>query len=113
MTLYIVLSCDLLPLKAFASHLFAIETMIGSNYKKLRRNIGLAFGLMNLDICLLEAKPSVYDDLLLRAKFNKCERSNRLSLMVIYGQFLKQFLVRFHRLKMQRFLEAIGQKFNG
>lgn len=59
-----------------------IESLTGSNYKKWRSDIELALDLMDLDMCVLAAKPSVFDGgILLTDLIN--ERSNRLSLMAI------------------------------
>lgn len=70
---------------AFASHLSTIKTLTGSKYKKWRRDIELALGFMDLDMCLLEANPSVSDgdDVITKAVLDKWKRSNRFSRMFI------------------------------
>lgn len=47
---------------AILSHLSAIETLTGLNYKKCRHDIELALGLINLDLCLWEDKLLVSSD---------------------------------------------------
>lgn len=57
----VVIHAQRRAMTAFASHLSAIEELASSNYKKWKRGIELARRLMDLDMCLLDSKPSASD----------------------------------------------------
>lgn len=90
----------------------AIKALTRSNYKKLRRDIELTLDLMNLDMCLLEAKPITIDvDVSIKARLEKWEKS-RLSLMVIRQTILENIYGGIPSPdNVKDFLKAIGQKF--
>ena len=64
----------------------SIETLTGSNFKKLNEYIRLFLGVMDLDYALRVDKPtplsntSTQDE---KSSYEKWERSNRLSLMIM------------------------------
>ncbi|XP_042396843.1 uncharacterized protein LOC121986989 [Zingiber officinale] len=65
-----------------------IETLTGSNFKKWNKQIRLVLGIMDLDYALRVDKPtplsntSTQDE---KSVYEKWERSNRLSLMIMKG----------------------------
>ncbi|XP_048423734.1 uncharacterized protein LOC125469826 [Pyrus x bretschneideri] len=92
-----------------------IETLTGSNYKKWKEDVEMVLGLMDLDLALREEKPaaitaeSTADH---KAKVEKWERTNRMSLMImrkamapsVKGGVPKQD-------NAKDFLAAVGEKF--
>lgn len=76
--------------------IIVIETLIGSNYLEWKRDIGLTLSLMDLVLRLIERSPvnpnaiSFIDD---KVKFEKREKANQLSLMLIKKLFVISFVV--------------------
>ena len=64
----------------------SIETLIGLNYKKWKEDIEIVLGLMDLDLALREDQPAEITDASTvdqRIKFEKWERANRMSMMIM------------------------------
>lgn len=83
MTLYIVLNRAIAPIRMLQH--FRAACMLDfdwSNYTKWWRDIELALGLMDLDICRLEDKPTISSSVT-KMRLEKWERLNCLSLMII------------------------------
>ncbi|KAG6517693.1 hypothetical protein ZIOFF_021090 [Zingiber officinale] len=73
---------------SITSQIASIETLTGSNFKKWNEQIYLILGVMDLDYALRVDKPiplsntSTQDE---KSAYEKWERSNRLSLMIMKG----------------------------
>lgn len=107
--------CPIVPLlsliyyKLFES-LSALETLTESYYKKWACDIKLALGLMNLDIYLLEDKPSVLSDDI-SSGYKTKERSNCLSMRVPRRSISETNCGRIPSCEtIKEFLNTIGQK---
>lgn len=83
--------------------------MTKSNYKKWKREIKLALGLKDLDMCLLEDKSTVSYVGSSRSRFEKWERSNCLNTMMM-ELFQKPSVVLFAvAILLQNFLMRLGR----
>ncbi|KAG6483236.1 hypothetical protein ZIOFF_059878 [Zingiber officinale] len=77
-----------LNVASITSQIASIETLTGSNFKKWNEHIRLVLGIMDLDYALRVNKPtplsntSTQDE---KSIYEKWERSNRLSLMIMKG----------------------------
>ena len=70
------------------SYLSGIEQLSGANFKKWKEQIGIALGCMDLDYALREptpTKPTSENINEQKALYEKWERSNRMSLMIMKG----------------------------
>ncbi|XP_050104620.1 uncharacterized protein LOC126584202 [Malus sylvestris] len=92
-----------------------IETLTGSNFKKWKEDVQIVLGLMDLDLALREDKPtaltveSTADE---KLKFEKWDRANRMSLMIMtkaMAQPVKGGIPKLDNAK--DFLAAVGEKF--
>ncbi|XP_068339146.1 uncharacterized protein [Pyrus communis] len=92
-----------------------IKTLIGSNYKKWKKDVEMVLGLMDLDLALREEKhaaitaESTADH---KAKFEKWERTNRMSPMIMrkaMAPSVKRGVPKQDNTK--DFLAAVGEKF--
>ena len=66
----------------------SIEILTGNNYKEWKKQIDFALGIDDINMALREAKPMDLTDTSTAAEkdyFAKWERSNRLSLLAIWG----------------------------
>ena len=64
----------------------SIETLVGNNYKNWKNDVELALGLADLDLALNEKEPPKPTDASTaeqKAYYQKWERANRLSIMVM------------------------------
>ncbi|XP_028063904.1 uncharacterized protein LOC114267114 [Camellia sinensis] len=76
---------------AINSYLSAIEALSGTNFKKWNEQIGIILGIMDLDYALREQAPTKPNDTSSNeqmALYEKWERSNRLSLMIMKGSIM-------------------------
>lgn len=83
MTLYIVLNRAIAPIRMLQH--FRATCLLDfdwSNYTKWRQDIVLALGLMDLDICHAEDRPTVSSSVS-KMRLEKWERLNCLSLKII------------------------------
>ena len=70
------------------SYLSGIEQLSGANFKKWKEQIGIVLGCMDLDYALREptpTKPTSESTNEQKALYEKWERSNRMSLMIMKG----------------------------
>ncbi|KAG6495773.1 hypothetical protein ZIOFF_043600 [Zingiber officinale] len=70
------------------SQIASIETLTGSNFKKWNEHIRLVLGVMDLDYALRVDKPTPLSNTSTqeeKSAYEKWERSNRLSLMIMKG----------------------------
>ncbi|KAL6326347.1 hypothetical protein AAG906_007852 [Vitis piasezkii] len=73
---------------AITSYLSGIEQLSGANFKKWKEQIGIVLGCMDLDYALREptpTKPTSESTNEQKALYEKWERSNRMSLMIMKG----------------------------
>ncbi|CAN6710655.1 unnamed protein product [Malus baccata var. baccata] len=93
----------------------SIETLTGLNFKKWKEDIEILLGLMDLDLALREDKPAELTNTStaeVRIKFEKWERANRMSMMIMkkaMAQSVKGGIPKHTNAK--GFLAAIGEKF--
>ncbi|RVW78975.1 hypothetical protein CK203_040164 [Vitis vinifera] len=69
-------------------YLSGVEQLSGANFKKWKEQIGIVFGCMDLDYALREptpTKPTFESTNEQKALYEKWERSNRMSLMIMKG----------------------------
>ncbi|KAB2604291.1 retrotransposon protein [Pyrus ussuriensis x Pyrus communis] len=92
-----------------------IETLTGSNYKKWKEDVEMVLGLMDLDLALREEKPaaitaeSTADH---KAKVEKWERTNRMSLMIMRKAMVSSVKGGVPKQDNAKdFLAAVGEKF--
>lgn len=92
-----------------------IENLTGFNYKKWKRDIEFTLGLMDIDIAILEPKPATPEEgssATVISKFEKWERANRLSLMLIKRFMSDTIRDNIHdQGNAKDFMSAIGAKF--
>ncbi|KAG6495758.1 hypothetical protein ZIOFF_043585 [Zingiber officinale] len=70
------------------SQIASIETLTGSNFKKWNEHIRLVLGVMDIDYALRVDKPTPLSNTSTqeeKSAYEKWERSNRLSLMIMKG----------------------------
>lgn len=75
-------------LTAITGYLFGIKQLSGANFKKWKEQIGIVLGCMDLDYALREptpTKPTFESNNEQKALYEKWERSNRMSLMIMKG----------------------------
>ncbi|XP_042423536.1 uncharacterized protein LOC122011190 [Zingiber officinale] len=73
---------------SITSQITSIETLTGSNFKEWNEQIRLVLGVMDLDYALWVDKPTPLSDTSTpdeKSAYEKWERSNRLSLMIMKG----------------------------
>lgn len=73
---------------AITGYLSGIEQLSGANFKKWKEQIGIVLGCMDLDYALREptpTKPTSESTNEQKALYEKWERSNRMSLMIMKG----------------------------
>ena len=73
---------------AITSYLSGIEELSGANFKKWKEQIGILLGCMDLDYALREPTPTMptsESTNVQKALYEKWERSNRMSLMIMKG----------------------------
>ena len=73
---------------AIRGYLSGIEQLSGANFKKWKEQIGILLGCMDLDYALREptaTKPTSESTNVQKALYEKWERSNRMSLMIMKG----------------------------
>lgn len=73
---------------AITGYLSSIEQLSGANFKKWKEQIGIVLGCMDLDYALREptpTKPTSESTNEQKALYEKWERSNRMSLMIMKG----------------------------
>ncbi|GAV71013.1 UBN2_3 domain-containing protein, partial [Cephalotus follicularis] len=84
-----------------------IKTLNGDNFKRWKNDVELATGLADLDVALTKndpAKPAT--------TYQKWERANRLSIMIMKMSISKRFRgVVPSETNAKKFLDAIGQRF--
>ncbi|KAM1674536.1 hypothetical protein COP2_041408 [Malus domestica] len=92
-----------------------IETLTGSNFKKWKEDVQIVLGLMDLDLALRKDKPATLTDESMpdqKSKFEKWERANRMSLMIMtkaMAQPVKGGIPKLDNAK--EFLAVVGEKF--
>lgn len=93
----------------------SIETLNGNNFVAWKNDIELALGLADLDMALLEDEPaksdanSVADE---KMHYQKWERANRLSIMVIKKSISPSFKASVpNETNAKKFLASIGDRF--
>ena len=73
---------------AITGYLFGIEQLSGTNFKKWKEQIEIVFGCMDLDYALREptpTKPTYESTNEQKVLYEKWERSNHVSLMIMKG----------------------------
>ena len=74
-------------------YLSGIEQLSGANFKKWKEQIGIVLGCMDLDYALREPtpiKPTSESTNEQKALYEKWERSNRMSLMIMKCLFIEK-----------------------
>ena len=69
-------------------YLFGIEQLSGANFKKWKEQVGSVLGCMDLDYVLRESEPTKPNSKSTneqKALYEKWERFNRMSLMIMKG----------------------------
>ncbi|XP_059670879.1 uncharacterized protein LOC132316416 [Cornus florida] len=78
-------------LTAITGYLSSIEALSGTNFKKWKEHIGIVLCCMDLDYALREPapiKPTVESTIEQKALYEKWERSNRMSLMIMKSSIM-------------------------
>ena len=73
---------------AINGYLSGIEQLSGANFKKWKEQIGIVLGCMNLDYVLRESEPTKPNSKSTNEQktlYEKWERSNHMSLMIMKG----------------------------
>ncbi|GAV69902.1 hypothetical protein CFOL_v3_13402, partial [Cephalotus follicularis] len=102
---------------SIASYVSSLEVLNSSNYNKWKERIGITFGCMDLDYALIHEAPSLPSGDSTEAQkafYDKWERSNRMSLMIIKNSITNDIRGAIPNSdNAQNYMEVVAEQFHG